>query len=74
MGIARGGIAGRVALYCAAIATVFGIAATVVATLQPDTPNPIGLVRARTAIYGVAAFVIVMFNSDAPPAFIYFRF
>lgn len=31
-------------------------------------------VFARAAIYGVAAFVIVMFNSDAPPAFIYFRF
>lgn len=51
MGIGRGGIAGRAALYCAAIATVFGIAATVVATLQPDTPNPIGFGRARTAYY-----------------------
>jgi hypothetical protein len=51
MGIARGGIAGRAALYCAAIATVFGIAATVVAMLQPDTPNPIGFGRARTAYY-----------------------
>lgn len=51
MQIARGGIAGRAALYCAAIATVFGIAATVVAALQPDAPNPIGFGRARTAYY-----------------------
>jgi len=51
MRIKRWGIAGRAALYCAAIATVFGIAATLVASLQPDTPNPIGFGRARTAFY-----------------------
>ncbi len=51
MQIARWGIAGRAALYCAAIATVFGIAATVLAALQPEAPNPIGLAGARTAYY-----------------------
>jgi hypothetical protein len=51
MGIKRVGIAGRAALYCAAIATVIGIAATVVAALAPVLPNPTGLGRARTAYY-----------------------
>lgn len=51
MGIKRVGIAGRAALYCAAIATVIGIAATVVAALEPVLPNPTGLGRARTAYY-----------------------
>lgn len=51
MRIERWGISGRAALYCAAIATVLGIAATVLAALRPETPNPIGLSRARTAFY-----------------------